>query len=322
MKRASLEARLTHKNRLCWLLPLFWAIIYGTAFYLFVPSYNFVTFLIVSCLFTIIYTTICEIATKSLQFFLRNSIFVYSLASVVFYILNYVSPKHVYSSDDPYGFKVVVGLYIFFLMFFAAIASVGTLLARLVSGYEALCEKPCAVSYLIKGKGIDKKIHSLLTDFLSSMNITPTIVASRTQTYTKFFDGTNQYFLFYNSLDNNSVEVNFIILGWEKDTIVEPNKDDLDIFLRYFESFLDIQVQKERITEWTSNFNPQNEEVVKAYIWKYYTSPLQIKETIMKKIVARRIINLLKSHKKEIFSLILGILITIISQLIIRMLGI
>jgi len=78
---------------------------------------------IVLGLFTTIYTTICEIATKSLEIFFRNSIFIYLLASVVFYILDYVSPEYSYPSDDPYGFKIVVALYMSFFIFFVAIAS-------------------------------------------------------------------------------------------------------------------------------------------------------------------------------------------------------
>jgi len=280
-------------------------------------SFDVNAFAIILVLLTVIYTAISELATKSMDIFLRNSIFTYPIASVVVYVLNYFSPKYYYTSQDPYGLTFTSYLYFAFMVLSVFSAYAGTIIARLVSGFEASCEKPVVVSYSIEGKIGD--VHALRRDFLKSINVETTNVMSGTHNYVKFYHGSNQYFSFSDSVENDCVEINFVVLRWKKETIVEPNKDDLNILLGYFQSFLNNQKEKGKLGKWTSDFKPQHADTMETYIWKYYTSPLQLKEKIaLKGLVSQRIVNFLKSHKKGIIAFIMGILAVVIGQLIIR----
>lgn len=319
MKEVTLETRLVKKNRLCWTLVFFWAAVLGVLFYSLIPTsfFDLTAFFIIMIIITIVYTTVGELATKTMDIFWRRSIIVYPLGSVVAYLLNYFSPKYQYGLDDPYGITFIVMLYTIFLMFSFFGSSVSTLITRLVSGYEAFCEEPVVVSYVIKGKIED--ITALLEGFLKSLNIEFTAILRGTQKSMKFYNGSNQYFLFLNPINDDSIEVNFVTLRWRRETLIEPNKEDLSVFLVYFESFLNKRKEEGKLDEWTSKFKPKHAKTMKIKVWKYYTSPLQIKEKLaLKGLITQKIVAFFTSHKKAIFTFIGGVLTVVIGEIIIR----
>lgn len=317
MKGLLVEARVIRKNRLCWTLVSFWAIVLGVLFYSLSESFDLVVIFIILTLTSIVYTTIGELATKTMYSFWLRSVIVYPLGSVVAYVLNYFSPRYLYGSNDPYGFITTTMLYVLLLLFSFFGSSAGTLITRLVSGYEALCEEPVIVSYLIKGKIED--ITALLESFLESLNVKVTKILTVTQKSMQFFNGSNEYFLFLNPLNDDSIEVNLVTLRWRRETIIEPNKEDLGIFLIYLESFLNKRKEEGKLGAWTSDFKSKYANTMKVKVWKDYTSPLQIKERLaLRGLVSQKIVAFLTSHKKAIFTFIGGVLTVIIGELLIR----
>jgi len=180
-----------------------------------------------------------------------------------------------------------------------------------------LCKKPVVVPYLVEGKIED--ITSLLEGFLRSLNIEYTTILKGTQKSFKFYNGSNQYFLFFNPINEGSVEANLVILRWKKETLIEPNKEDSDIFLVYLESFLNKRKEEGKLNEWTSRFKPKYAETVGIEVWKNYASPLQIKEKLaLRGMITQKIVGFLKSHKKAIFTFIGGVFTVVIGELVIR----
>jgi len=116
MKELNIEMRITHKNRLCWALVFIWAISLGTLFYITSVLFNLTTIFIIIVLLTIVFTTLGELATKTMVIFWRRSVFVCPLGSVVTFVLNYFSPKYSYTSEDPYGLQFTLYLYAILLM--------------------------------------------------------------------------------------------------------------------------------------------------------------------------------------------------------------
>jgi len=312
-----LETKITSKNRLCWVLIVLWAVIVGILFYVLIMFLGFSATFIIIALLSIVYTTISELATKTMFLFWRRSIFVYPLGSVVAYILNYFSPKYSYGFQDPYGLNFTLSLYMVFMIIFLLTCGASTLITRLVSGYESLLAEPYVASYLLKG--LVEDADALLEEFLESINIRPLVVLKRGQTYFKFYSGSNQYFLSYHSINSNNIEINFVVLRWRLETLVKPNKRDMDMLLAYFESFLNKRKKESKINEWTSEFEPHYAEAIKMNVWRSYTSPLQLKEKlVLKGLISSKVIAFFRAHKKGIMTFIAGVLTVIIGELIIR----
>lgn len=318
MKEVELETRLVRKNRQCWMLVFFWALVLGVFYHLCTPTNlsGLTTYFVTVIVLSIVYTTIGELATKIMYTFWRRSVIVYPLGSVVAYLLSYISPRYAYP-PEPYGIYVTAMLYGILMVFCFFASSVATIITRLVSGYEAFCEEPVVESYLITGK--IGEITTIVESFLKSLNIEFTTTVREPQRAIKFYNGSNEYSLFLNPITDDSMEVNFVILRWKRETLVEPSKEDLDMFLVYLESFLDKRKEAGKIDEWTSSFKSRHVETMKIRVWKDYTSPLQIKEKVaLRGLITQKISGFYASHKKGIFTFIGGVLTVVVGDLLIR----
>jgi len=317
MKELTLETRIAQKNRLCWVLVFFWVIVIGILFYALYTWMDLTGAFIITILLTLVYTTIGELATKTIRIFWWRGVLVFPLASVVVHILDNFSPSLTSGAVDPNWFYSAILLYVLLFMFWFFGVSAGTLITRLVRGYEAFSKEPVVVSYSMKGETED--ITALLEGFLKSLNIEFNTIVRRAQKNMNFYNGSNEYFLFPQPVNNDSVEVNFVALRWKRETIIEPNNEDLSIFLVYFESFLNKQKEEGKLVEWTSDFKPKYAKSRKIGVWKDYTSPLQIREKLaLRGLISQRLIAVIRTHKKGIITFILGVFTVVIGELLIR----
>lgn len=318
MKELMLQTKLVKKNRLCWTLVFLWTVIVGVLVYTLlhaVRSLEAVFSIII--LLTLVYTIVGELVTKTMDiFWIRSTIFV-PLGSVITHFLNYVSPVLRYEPSDPYWLSSTFALYAILFVFCGVSSAIGTLITRLVTGYEALSEEPVVTTYSIKSK--IEEVPALFESFLNSLNVEPTTIFRGSERHVKFYSGPNLYFLFLNSINNDIVEANFVAVRLKRETLMEPDKEGLCIFLAYFESFLNRRKEEGKLGEWSSALKPKYAETTKNRVWKDYTSPLQIREKIaLRGIFTQKIVIFIKSHKKAIITFIGGILTVIIGELVIN----
>lgn len=295
-----------------------WAIVVGVMFYLLSRFFDLTAIFLTIFLTSIFYTTVSELMTKTFDVYMRRSILVYPLGYFLAYVMNLLAPKFFYALNDPYGLVYSFLILMMLVVLTASSSLISTLIARLAIGYEALIEEPIVKSYLMTSKTYG--INTLLEDFLQSLNIVPEKTLTGTQTSLKFLNGRNQHFLFANPMNNDSTEVNLITWRWEiGETLVDPNKEDLSIFLLYFESFLEKQKLNEKLGEWTSKFRKKHAKNVKDRIWKRYTFPLQLREKLaLRGLIAQKIIAFVKAHKTAIYTFVGGVLTVIIGEILIR----
>jgi hypothetical protein len=311
------EIRVVQKNRLCWTLTFLGAIIIGVLFFTLSVPFNSTAIFSTIFVVTLVYTTLSELATKTVDTFFRRSILIFPLGSVFAYILNYLSRKYVYTIDDPYGLNFTFYVYVVLLAICVLSSGIGTLITRLTSGYEALAEEPVVVSYSIKSSV--ENVTASLEGFLESLNIEYTTAIRKNQRFFKFDHSQNQYFLFQYSIDNDHVEIDLVVLRWKRETILEPKKEDLKIFLGYLESYLNREKEENRLGEWTSNFKPTNAEISKTQVWSNLTSAFRIRERLaLRGVLTQRIISVFKAHKVRIVDVIVSVAIIIVGEFILR----
>lgn len=316
MKEMKIEAKITRKNRLCWTLVFFGAVILGILFYGLSAFFGLIAVFIVIIFSTMVYTTACELATKTFDMFWFRSIFIFPLGSVIAYIMNALSPKYTYTLEDPYGYIFTFLLYVILLIFCLFSSTVSTLITRLVSGYEALAEEPIVVSYLMDGKVDD--IVAFLENFLDSLNIEYITIIRKSDKLIRFQNGANVYFLFSHPKDDNSVEVNFVVSSIRRETLVEPSKEDLGVFTAYLETYLG-NSKDGKIGKWTTKFEAKNAEPTKTKVWESLTSPLQIREKLaLRGLITQKTVTFFASHKTAILTFIGGILTVIIGELLLN----
>jgi hypothetical protein len=268
-------------------------------------------------LLTLAYTIVVELAARTMDTFWVRSLTCVPLSSILVHILNLFSPVLRYYPNDPYWLGSTFALYAIFFVFVGISVGIGTLIARLVSGYEALCKEPTVTSYSIKPNS--KNASTLLESFLSSVNVKPRLSFKGSEEQMTFVSGPNLYHLFLNPLDNDETEVNFVVLRFVRETILEPSKKGLGTFIAYLESFLSKKKEEGGLDDWNSATAPRYADTVKNRVWRHFTSPLQIRETIaLRGMIARRIVGLLRSHKGAIFTFIGGVLTVIIGELVIN----
>jgi hypothetical protein len=316
MKEMKIEAKITRKNRLCWTLVFFGAIILGILFYGLSGGFGLTAVFITIIFSTIFYTTACELVTKTFDMFWFRSTFIFPLGSVITYVINFLSPKYTYTLEDPHGYSFTFLLYVILLVLCFFSSSVGTLITRLVSGYEALAEEPAVASYLMEGKTVE--IVALLKNFLDSLNIEYTTIIMKSDNFIKFQDGTNTYFLFSHPKDDTSVEVDFVVSSIKRETLVEPSKEDLEVLIAYLETFLGIS-KDGKITKWTTKFEAKNAEPTKIRVWESLTSPLQIRERLaLRGVITQKAVTFFVRHKTAILTFVGGILTVIIGELLLN----
>lgn len=317
MEDLKVEARISYKNRLCWVLVFIGAIIIGLLFFTLRASFN------VSALFSIIFvvslmlTFLGELATKTVFIFWRRSLLVFPLGSVVNYLVNYVSQKYYYTTDDPYGFIFTVTLSLLLFALCGLGSIIGTMITRLTSGYEALCETPVVLSYSVKST-IEKMTDSL-KNFLKSLNVEYTTTIRKNQQFFEFFHNHNQYFLFPYSIDSDQVELDLIVIRWRQETIVKPEGEDLETFSDYLQSYLNRQKKENKLGEWTSKFKPVNAETSRNQVWSSLTSAFNVKERLtLRGVLTQRIVSILKAHKTRIVDVAVAVVVIIVGDFILR----
>jgi hypothetical protein len=317
MKELKTEARIVHKNRLNWTLVFFGAIIVGILFYGLSLYFSLTVVLAVIIFSTILYTTACELATKTMDAFWGRGTFIFPLGSVLAYSLNVLSPKYYYTPEDPHGYSFTFLLYVILMILCFFSCGAGTLIARLVNGYEALVDEPQVISYSIESSVGDTV--SLLEDFLDSLNVDYTTVTRKTETFIKFENGSNRYFLFPSQIGDKSVELNFVTFRMKRETLIEPSKEDLDTFTAYLETFLKKTKKGDKTIKWTSDFEPKNAEKMKIQVWENLTSPLQIREKLaLRGQITQKILSFVTTHKTAIITFVGGILTVVIGELLLN----
>lgn len=323
LKDLESETRLTRKSRFCWTLGFFGAIIIGLLVFFLTNSTGTIAMLLVIFLVTLIYTTIGEIVTRTFLTFYLRSILIFPFGSIFAYVLNYFARKYTYVVDDPYGINYTILLFAILFVVCGLGVVFATVISRLIYGYEALSKEPVILSYSINSN--KERVSETLKGFLSSLNITnttipSTTIAGKSQQFLKFDHNRNQYRLFTYPIDKDGhTEIDLVVLSWKSETIIEPNKEDLEIFSGYLRSYLDREKKEKNLGEWTLQFKPVNAEASKLQVLADLTSAFKIRERLaLRGFLTQRIVLGFKAHKTRIVDIILAVLAILIGEFILR----
>ena len=330
LEKVETESRISYKDRVSWILPICGAIIAGLLYYAALPNSSPRVFivppelylfpLIVVSLFMFVYTVICELATNTLGLFFVRGIFIIPSGVIVSYILNLVSPKIYYNStSDSYGIGYTTLLFIllFFLCFF--ISGFGTLVVRLVKGREPIAKEPKVMAFSTNSKYDD--VLSIFEDFLCSLSLNYEIIVENGCKSFRFKYWLNQYTVFLQNKEEN-VQITFLVVGVNKDTIVEPDDSDFEILIGYFETFFKQKNRKNNEVKLNPDLKLENSESLKVEVWRNFTAPFQLRDWFASRgLQKQKLKDYLIANKLKIASYIVsviigGIIINLISKLI------
>jgi hypothetical protein len=298
----------------------FGTIIVGLSFFFLISSIAYLATFLTIFFVVLIYTTIGELTIRMYLIFFLRSFLIFPFGSIFSYILNFFGRRYTYTSNDPHGvvFTFLVYVILFLVCGFGLIF--GTLIARLINGYEALSKEPDILSYSIdKDK---EKTTETLKRFLESLNITYNIITRWNQQLFKFYQNNNEYCIFTYPIDKGDhTEIDIVVWSWKKETIIKPNEENLEIFSEYLTSYMNIQKKEEKIGEWTSEFKPLNAEASKLRIWSELTSSLKIRERLsFRGALTQRIVSQFKAHKTRIIDVVVTLAVIIVAQFILYVL--
>jgi hypothetical protein len=325
MEEMKTEMRLLEKNRLCWLLTLIGALVIGVAYYFWIIDQQIFFYMTFFSIFVFAYTVICELATRTTYTFWFKSTFVLPLGLAIAYVCQSLFPRPWFTLNpiaDPYPFGIpqLIQNYVFLMFASFVVGAFATLVTRLARGYEANTSGPLVTSYLMEEKCDDAL--PLMEAFLRSLNIDYTVMVGKDFKYIIAPYHPNRHYLFPKQFNANSVEIDFVTVKIQNETLIAPDQKSTQTFLAYFETFLNNKVKDNKPVKWTTDFKPQNSEFSRMTVWKNLWVPLRIKQRLaLRSEGVQKPLNFIISNKKAIFTFIGGIAVAVIAQIILHYFG-
>jgi len=238
--------------------------------------------------------------------------FIVVLSPIITFFLNSVYPR--YASPDFSSSLVSTAFLLFVFCIFESIFLI-TPIIRICLGYETYYD-PVVYSYVIEGEANDdfrKRLKKLMR-LVGATSIA--LFTSKDFTCLEFLFMKDRYIAHLQSRGNNIAELNFLAFRLKRDTIISPERDDVDLFLSLFNTAAGKWNEQRRIAHIETEKNPVFLQEIKSHFVSSYASPVRLPITI-----PRPRISAIKSwvDKHTVFiGFIGGIVATVIGAIILR----
>jgi len=270
MSEKQVESRLEFKTRAVITVGIALAVVLGILLYLlpFLYGQNVTHLVICFLVFAVALPTSFFLRTPNL--FIINSIPI-AFSPLLAGLLNQISPKYVYVPTTT-SYLVAEGFSLFVVSIF--VLAIVKVITRLCIGYEMLHE-PTVYSYVAKGEMRDS-----LRKFKKLFRLIGARNFSRQKrkefSFMEFDYHNDRYIAHFHPKENNLTELNFVVFKLRRDTIIQPETEEVDVFFSLFDAGVKKWKEQGKIIEVNKEFQPRFSQEAKDILVNLYASPYRI----------------------------------------------
>lgn len=308
-----IEERLRFKTISTILIGFFFTILFGILQYLLPIFIDLDATLLVILLIFFGTSLISSYLLKTPKLFAVNSLLV-PLSTLITLFLNGVYPKYALTELLP---NLAGETFVLFLLCSFMSVVLITPIIRICSGYETLFS-PVVYSYIAEGKA-DSDFHKRFKKLVMLVGATSfTSYTSKDRDFNafEFSYGHDKYLTCLCSRRKDTSELDFLVFRMKRDTIIPPEKDNVDFFFSLFDAAAEKLNEQNKIAHIGKEKNPSFLEDIKSLFFLSYTSPVRLPISIPRPRI-RSIRSWTEKHT-VLVGFIAGIAATVIGALILR----
>lgn len=242
------------------------------------------------------------------------NIFIVVLSPLITFFLNSIYPK--YAFTDLTSSLVSDAFLLFIFSLFVSVLLI-TPIIRICSGYETYYD-PVVYSYVTAAEADDdfRKRLKKLIELVGATAITPFISKDPNFTTLEFLFMKDKYLAYLRPRGNNITELDFLSFRLKRDTIISPERDDVDLFLSLFDAAAGKWDEQRKIARIGKEKTPVFLQETKSLFVLSYASPVRLPITIPRPRASA--IRTWADKHTVLIGFIGGIVATIIGALILR----